>query len=88
MGDVLWSVEVAHPSGVERPCLQVGTKRGRNRFEYERSRYQGCVQHSRHLAATEKPLIVTGAQVSAGMQVGPGRRDGLLRSGPSDPGHL
>ena len=70
MGDVLWSVKVARPPGsAERPCLQVGTKRERGRFDYERSKYQGCVQSSSRLAATESPLIVTGAQASAGMQV-------------------
>ena len=70
MGDVLWSVKVARPPGsAERPCLQVGTKRERGRFDYERSKYQGCVERSSRLAATESPLIVTGAQASAGMQV-------------------
>ena len=70
MGDVHWSVKVARPPGsAERPCLQVGTKRERGRFDYERSKYQGCVERSSRLAATESPLIVTGAQASAGMQV-------------------
>ncbi len=69
MGDVAWSVKVAHPSGAGRPCLQVGTTRQRGRFDYERSRYQGCVEPSSHLGAAESPLIVTGAQVSTGMRV-------------------
>jgi len=72
MGNVKWSVKVARPSGTEaarRPCLQVGTKRERSRFDYERSQYQGCVARSTHLAATESPLIVTGAQAAADMQV-------------------
>lgn len=72
MGNVQWSVKVARPSGsaaAQRPCLQVGTKRQRSRFEYERSRYQGCVGRSTHLAATQPPLIVAGAQASADMRV-------------------
>jgi hypothetical protein len=72
MGDVQWSVKVARPAGssaARRPCLQVGTKRERSRFEYERSQYQGCVDRSTHLAATQSPLIVTGAQATAGMKV-------------------
>jgi hypothetical protein len=77
MGDVQWSVKVARaagtagagPSTARRPCLQVGTKRERGRFDYDRSRYQGCVDRSSRLAATEPPLIVTGAQASVGLRV-------------------
>lgn len=77
MGDVQWSVKVARSagtagagqSGAARPCLQVGTKRERSRWDYERSRYQGCVDRSSRLAATEAPLIVTGAQATAGLRV-------------------
>ncbi len=65
MGNVQWSVKVARPAGsAQRPCLLVGTKRERGRFDYERSKYQGCVERSDRLAATEAPLIVTGAQAS------------------------
>ena len=76
MGDIRWSVKVARPSGsagaghrAQRPCLQVGTKRERGRYEYERSQYQGCVDRSNRLAATESPLVVAGAQASAGLRV-------------------
>jgi hypothetical protein len=77
MGDVKWTVKVARssdtggagPSAARRPCLQVGTKRERSPFDYERSRYQGCVDRSSRLSATEAPLIVTGAQASAGLRV-------------------
>jgi hypothetical protein len=77
MGDVQWSVKVARSPGTadagnsaaKRPCLQVGTKFERSRFDYQRSRYQGCVDRTSRLAATEAPLIVTGAQASAGLRV-------------------
>jgi hypothetical protein len=76
VGDVLWSVKIARPSGAaagrrggRRPCLQVGTKKQRGRFDYERSVYQGCIRQSERLEATESPLIVAGAQASLGMRV-------------------
>jgi hypothetical protein len=77
MGDVKWTVKVARaagadgagPSAARRPCLQVGTKRERGRFDYEGSRYQQCLDRTSRLAATEAPLIVTGAQASAGLRV-------------------
>jgi hypothetical protein len=77
MGHVKWSVKIARSLGpadagssaAKRPCLQVGTKFERSRFEYQSSRYQGCVDGSNGLAATEAPLIVTGAQASAGLRV-------------------
>lgn len=77
IGDVQWSVKVARPPGAasagsstaRRPCLQVGTKLERSRFDYLRSRYQGCLDESSGLLATEEPLIVTGAQASAGLRV-------------------
>jgi hypothetical protein len=70
VGNVVWSVKVARqpggsgagPSGARRPCLMVGMKRERNAFEYEGSRYSNCVDPGERLAATEAPLIVTGAQ--------------------------
>ena len=70
MGNVQWSVKVARPAdSAQRPCLLVGTKRERGRFDYERSKYQGCVERSDRLDATGPPLIVTGAQASAGLKV-------------------
>ena len=70
MGDVRWSVKVARqPDSARRPCLMVGTKRERGRFDYEGSKYRGCVERTERLAATESPLIVTGAQASAGLKV-------------------
>ena len=77
MGGVQWSVKVARfvasadagKSVSARPCLQVGTKRERSRWDYDGSRYQGCVDRSSRLAATEAPLIVTGAQATAGLRV-------------------
>src|SRR5262249_49430313 len=56
-------------SSATRPCLQVGTKLERSRFDYQSSRYQGCVNRSSRLAATEAPLIVTGAQASPSLRV-------------------
>ncbi len=77
IGDVRWSVNVARPGGTagagsrgsRRPCLMVRTKRERSRFEYEGSRYQGCADRSTDLAPSEAPLVITGAQASAGLQV-------------------
>jgi hypothetical protein len=64
MGDVLWSVKVSKPMA-SRPCLQVGTKWMLNRFDYQRSRYQGCIDASTHLTATAAPLVVSGGQASS-----------------------
>ena len=77
IGDVTWSVQVARPSGDStegrrvpgRPCLRVGTKLELNDYDYQRSKYQGCTDASTHLAATQPPLIVSGAQASSGMRV-------------------
>lgn len=70
VGEVRWSVKVARPpDSAQRPCLLVGTKRERGRFDYEGSKYQGCVERHSRLSATESPLVVTGAQASAGLKV-------------------
>jgi hypothetical protein len=78
MGDVLWAVKVAPPSGSQaragqphahRPCLLVGTKWELGRYDYRRSNYQRCFAASARLSPTEAPLIVSGAQASGGMQV-------------------
>jgi hypothetical protein len=74
MGDVLWSVKVSRPTpsgrqGPRHPCLQVGTKWELNRYDYQRSRYQGCIDASTHLTATEAPLVVSGGQASSNTSV-------------------
>ncbi len=76
VGDVLWSVKVAPAGsagagqqGARRPCLQVGTKWQLNRYDFQRSRYQGCIDASTHLTATQAPLIVSGAQAASGTHV-------------------
>jgi len=77
MGGVQWSVKVARSAGTagagqsaaRHPCLQVGTKHERSRWDYDGSRYQGCVDRSSRLGAAEAPLIVTGAQATAGLRV-------------------
>lgn len=77
IGNVQWSVKVARPSSSvgardaesRRPCLLVGTERERSRFEYEKSKYRGCADRSTHLAATDAPLVITGAQASSHMEV-------------------
>jgi hypothetical protein len=77
MGDVLWSVKLARPSvdsrpaaqTARRPCLRVGTKWELNRYDYQRSNYQGCADPSTRLSATGAPLLVSGAQASRRMRV-------------------
>ncbi len=75
MGDVLWSVKLARPAAgvgsgpTRRPCLRVGTKWELNRYDYQRSNYQGCADPSTRLSATAAPLVVSGAQASSRMRV-------------------
>jgi hypothetical protein len=62
-GAYQWSVKA---KGAGDPCILVGIKRQFGPYSFQRSRKSQCAGSASHMAASDQPLIVSGAMTGAG----------------------